>query len=115
VKAIASGNAALLTLAETDAELQRLAILKKNHADDQFIARRKVITLPDSIQRLETRLASLLQDSQTIETYETDGFQVTGIHTDNTLDALEQNLSRCQTSAAIKRYRLAHIVGLSAA
>src|SRR5205809_7071528 len=40
VKAIASGNPAVLTLAEADAELQRLAILKKNHADEQFIARR---------------------------------------------------------------------------
>ena len=40
VKAIASGNPAVLTLAEADAELQRLAILKKNHADEQFLARR---------------------------------------------------------------------------
>ena len=31
VKAIASGNPAVLTLAEADAELQRLALLKKNH------------------------------------------------------------------------------------
>jgi len=30
VKAIASGNPAVLTLAEADAELQRLALLKKN-------------------------------------------------------------------------------------
>ena len=42
VKAIASGNPAVLTLAEADAELQRLAILKKNHADEQYIARRSV-------------------------------------------------------------------------
>ena len=41
VKAIASGNPAVLTLAEADAELQRLAILKKNHADEQYLARRK--------------------------------------------------------------------------
>ena len=40
VKAIASGNPAVLTLAEADAELQRLAILKKNHADEQYLARR---------------------------------------------------------------------------
>jgi hypothetical protein len=36
VKAIASGNPAVLTLAEADAELQRLSILKKNHADEQL-------------------------------------------------------------------------------
>ncbi|MHC5539455.1 DEAD/DEAH box helicase family protein, partial [Singulisphaera rosea] len=34
VKAIASGNPAVLTLAEADAELQRLAVLKKNHSDE---------------------------------------------------------------------------------
>ena len=42
VKAIASGNPAVLTLAEADAELQRLAILKKNHADEQYLARRSL-------------------------------------------------------------------------
>ena len=46
VKAIASGNPAVLTLAEADAELQRLAILKKNHADEQYLARRSLRDLP---------------------------------------------------------------------
>ena len=36
VKAIASGNPAVVTLAEADAELQRLAVLKKNHLDEQL-------------------------------------------------------------------------------
>ena len=36
VKAIASGNPAVLTLAEADAELQRLNLLKRNHADEQY-------------------------------------------------------------------------------
>ena len=40
VKAIASGNPAVLTLAEADAELRRLTMLKKNHADEQFLIRR---------------------------------------------------------------------------
>src|SRR6202789_3317880 len=40
VKAIASGNPVVLTLAEADAELQRLTLLKKNHLDEQFVARR---------------------------------------------------------------------------
>ena len=52
VKAIASGNPAVLTLAEADAELQRLAVLKKNHADEQYLARRSVRELPDTIARL---------------------------------------------------------------
>src|SRR5262249_57296819 len=51
VKAIASGNPAVLTLAEADAELQRLSILKKNHADEQYLARRSVRHLPATIQR----------------------------------------------------------------
>ena len=54
VKAIASGNPAVLTLAEADAELQRLAILRKNHADEQFLARRALRELPDTIARLNT-------------------------------------------------------------
>src|SRR5262249_40998502 len=35
VKAIASGNPAVLTLAEADAELQRLSLLRKTHLDEQ--------------------------------------------------------------------------------
>ena len=42
VKAIASGNPAVLTLAEADAELQRLSVLNKNHADEQYLARRSL-------------------------------------------------------------------------
>ena len=49
VKAIASGNPAVLTLAEADAELQRLTILKKNHADEQYLARRSLRELPETI------------------------------------------------------------------
>ena len=46
VKAIASSNPAVLTLAETDAELQRLLLLQKHHADEQFLARRKLKSSP---------------------------------------------------------------------
>src|ERR1700723_4621407 len=59
VKAIASGNPAVLTLPEADAELQRLAILKKNHADEQYLARRRLRELPLAIERLEKRIAAL--------------------------------------------------------
>ena len=62
VKAIASGNPAVLTLAEADDELQRLAILKKNHADEQYLARRALRELPDTITRLEKRLEGLTAD-----------------------------------------------------
>ncbi|HUY91924.1 MAG TPA: DEAD/DEAH box helicase family protein [Pirellulales bacterium] len=66
VKAIASGNPAVLTLAEADAELQRLAILKRNHADEQYVARRNLRELPEAIDRLKKRTADLDQDIQTI-------------------------------------------------
>src|SRR6266853_2510549 len=56
VKAIASGNPAVLTLAAADAELQRLTVLKKNHADEQYLARRRLRELPETIDRLTQRL-----------------------------------------------------------
>src|SRR5262249_5805373 len=51
VKAIASGNPAVLTLAEADAELKRLAVLKKSHLDEQYLARRSLRELPERIER----------------------------------------------------------------
>ena len=69
VKAIASGNPAVLTLAETDAELQRLAILKKNHHDEQYLARRNLKELPDRIKSLAGRIEKLTADVATLETH----------------------------------------------
>ena len=65
VKAIASGNPAVLTLAEADTELQRLTILKRNHADEQYLARRKLRELPQTIERLTQRLSDLTADLAT--------------------------------------------------
>jgi hypothetical protein len=65
VKAIASGNPAVLTLAEADAELQRLNLLKKNHLDEQYVARRSVRDLPGTIKSLGERLAKLSTDEAT--------------------------------------------------
>ena len=65
VKAIASGNPAILTLAEADAELQRLTLLKKNHLDEQFLARRSVRVLPETISELAERLSKLEADQAT--------------------------------------------------
>jgi N12 class adenine-specific DNA methylase len=66
VKAIASGNPAVLTLAEADAELQRLSTLRKHHADEQFLARRHVRELPEAIAGLRGRLSDLRADSETL-------------------------------------------------
>src|SRR5438045_6216785 len=65
VKAIASGNPAVLTLAEADAELQRLAVLKKHHLYEQYVARRSLRDLPRAIAGLSARLADLTTDLAT--------------------------------------------------
>jgi hypothetical protein len=65
VKAIASGNPAVLTLAEADAELQRLSLLKKNHLDEQYVARRSVRDLPGIIASRNERLSKLSADEAT--------------------------------------------------
>src|SRR6059058_4028546 len=52
VKAIASGNPAILTLAEANAEVQRLNVLRKGHLDEQYLARRNVRNLPGLIADL---------------------------------------------------------------
>ncbi len=69
VKAIASGNPAVLTLAEADAELQRLTLLKKNHLDEQYVARRSVRDLPSTIASLSKRLSKLRADEDIAETH----------------------------------------------
>ena len=72
VKAIASGNPAVLTLAEADAELQRLAILGRNHADEQYLARRAIRDLPEKIERLKQRRTALAADLATSEAHRHD-------------------------------------------
>jgi N12 class adenine-specific DNA methylase len=78
VKAIASGNPAVLTLAEADAELQRLTLLKKNHLDEQYVARRSVRDLPGTIAGLSGRLASLKADQTTLNDHAGDATIIAG-------------------------------------
>ena len=78
VKAIASGNPAVLTLAEADAELQRLLILKKNHADEQYLARRSIRDLPGTIARLTKRAADLTADQATLAAHARDPLTLGG-------------------------------------
>ena len=78
VKAIASGNPAVLTLAEADAELQRLALLKKNHMDEQYVARRSVRDLPGTIASLSKRLSSLTADQATTTAHAADPITIAG-------------------------------------
>jgi hypothetical protein len=94
VKAIASGNPAVLTLAEADAELQRLTMLKKNHADEQYIARRSARDLPGIIAGLTQRLAALCADRDTAMAYSADAIVVDGqpCTRDEALDLLARRL-----------------------
>ncbi len=78
VKAIASGNPAVLTLAEADAELQRLTLLKKNHLDEQYVARLSVRDLPATIASLSERLSKLTADEATAKTHATDPITIGG-------------------------------------
>ena len=66
------GQSGRATLAEADAELQRLAILKKNHADEQYIARRSVRDLPETIVRLTKRIGDLTMDLATLAAHAED-------------------------------------------
>ncbi len=78
VKAIASGNPAVLTLAEADAELQRLTLLKKNHLDEQYVARRSVRDLPGTIASMSKRLSSLTTDQATAAAHADDPITIGG-------------------------------------
>ncbi len=78
VKAIASGNPAVLTLAEADAELQRLSLLKKNQLDEQYVARRSVRDLPSTIESLSERLAKLTADETTANEHSGDPIIIAG-------------------------------------
>ena len=86
VKAIASGNPAVLTLAEADAELQRLQLLKKNHLDEQYIARRSVRDLPSAINDLKERIMKLDHDESTAEAHADDPILI-GKHASSREDA----------------------------
>jgi hypothetical protein len=96
VKAIASGNPAVLTLAETDAEIKRLAILKKSHADEQYTARKSLKELPEKIARLERRIASLSQDMATVTAHAGDPITI-GTRPCSRKDALELLGERLKT------------------
>jgi len=93
VKAIASGNPAVLTLAEADAELQRLNLLKKNHLDEQYVARRSVRDLPGTIASLSGRLSNLTADQATATA-----------HSDDRVTIGKRSYSRDDTSTALGDY-----------
>jgi hypothetical protein len=115
LKAIASGNPAVLTLAEADAELQRLSVLKKNHADEQYLARRSVRDLPESIGRLSQRLASLTADQATLTAHAGDPLTIgsRGAGRDEAMGLLAQALDHLPTVREERRVPLGIYRGLA--
>ena len=94
VKAIASGNSAVLTLAEADGELQRLTLLKKNHLDEQYVARRSVRDLPSTFASLTERLTNLSADEAIATAHAGDRITIgnRAWSRDDTLGALAEQL-----------------------
>jgi hypothetical protein len=116
VKAIASGNPAVLTLAETDAELQRLAVLQKNHADEQFLARRKLRELPDTIRRLADYKNELETDEMTMSAHPKGHISIGDRVYDrgDVLPIFEHCLQLLPASVStVKRFPLGMFLGLS--
>jgi hypothetical protein len=106
VKAIASGNPAVLTLAETDAEIQRLSILRKNHHDEQFIIRRRLRDLPDDIKRMKKRADGLKNDIATLRANQDHAVTLSGrtLHGDDAVIALSDRLDSLPLSVSESRY-----------
>ncbi len=70
VKAIASGNPAMMTLAKIDMEIQRLSRLKRAHADEQYRLRQQVRELQDGELPMQASyLRRLEADMATVEAY----------------------------------------------
>ena len=94
VKALASGNPAFLVLAEADAELQRLNLLKRSHADEQYLARRRLRELPDAIEQLSQRLSKLTADMETAAAHADDPITIgsRSVHHGDVIDVLGARL-----------------------
>jgi N12 class adenine-specific DNA methylase len=105
VKAIASGNPGVLTLAECDAELQRLAILRKSHLDEQFVARRSVRELPGRIENMTEELARRRADLATLEAHRGDPLTIDGVAYEraDAIAVLGQRLERVPAAGPARR------------
>jgi len=67
VKAIATGNPAMLVLARTEAECRRLRVLEQQHRDGQFRAQQQLKLIPEEVTKYQGRLAALRADLAVLE------------------------------------------------
>ncbi len=115
VKALASGNPHFLTLAEADAELQRLSILKRQHADEQFVTRRQLRTLPVTIDSLSERLSNLCADHSNLTAYAGEPIKIgdNAVSREDALLLLRDRLGALQRHVSqTQRFRLGVYRGL---
>lgn len=94
-KAIASGNPAIMELAQTEAEVGRLERLEKAHRDEQIKLRANTESLPSTIAALKEKAANLETDAAARVDISGDNFRVEiggKVYTDRTkaATALEQ-------------------------
>lgn len=76
VKAIASGNPAMLVLAEMDLELRQLTLLRKAHLRDQAKIAAEVQMLPQNIAWREAKITALEADIARRKDTKGDGFRI---------------------------------------
>jgi N12 class adenine-specific DNA methylase len=69
VKAIATGNPAMLVLAKTEAEVRRLRMLAQHHTDANYRAQQQLRLIPDDLAKQEARLAGLRADIALMQQY----------------------------------------------
>jgi hypothetical protein len=116
VKAIASGNPAVLTLAEADAEITRLQVLNKHHADEQYLTRKRLKELPADIARLEARRDALAADLATAAAHAQDPITIGDRRyaREDALDALGERLTAIPSAVFEARsYLLGVVRGLT--
>lgn len=77
IKAIASGNPAVMEKVKVDAEVRKLDQLRASHINQQHNIRWQVKSLPEQIRRGQDYLAALTSDIATRDAHAEDGFTMT--------------------------------------
>jgi len=77
IKAIASGNPAVMEKVMIDTEVRRIDMLRAAHLNQQYEIGRQVRELPEQIERSREYHAGLLTDIATRDGHETDAFTMT--------------------------------------
>lgn len=78
VKAIASGNPAVLEKVKVDTEIRRLDALRAHHQNAQVRMQREIVSIPGYINSLEKSIEEVAADIADAETTDTDTMMVRG-------------------------------------